>query len=67
MNEICHSINWKDTEMRLVRQEKVVDSMLDTVEETLKGYTGDSRPELVEYEPRLLQALNAAFAKPAKK
>ena len=66
-NEICHSINWKDTEMRLVRQEKVIDSMLDTVEETLKGYTGDSRPELVECEPRLLEALNAAFAKPAKK
>ena len=23
MNEICHSINWKDAEMRLVRQEKI--------------------------------------------
>jgi hypothetical protein len=67
MNEICHSINWKDTEMRLVRQEQVADSMLDTVEETLKGYTGDSRPELVEWESKLLEALNAAFAKPAKK
>ena len=67
MNEICHSINWKDTEMRLVRQEKVVDSMLDTVEETLKGYTGNSRPELAECEPRLLEALNAAFAKPRNK
>ena len=66
-NEICHSINWKDTEMRLVRQEQVADSMLDTVEETLKGYTGDSRPELVEWESRLLEALNAAFPKPAKK
>ena len=66
-NEICHSINWKDTEMRLVRQEQVADSMLDTVEETLKGYTGDSRPELAECEPKLLEALNAAFAKPAKK
>ena len=66
-NEICHSINWKDTEMRLVRQEQVADSMLDTVEETLKGYTGDSRPELVEWESKLLEALNAAFAKPAKK
>ena len=63
-NEICHSINWKDTEMRLVRREPIADSMLDTVEETLKGYTGDSRPELVECEPRLLEALNAAFAKP---
>lgn len=66
-NEICHSINWKDTEIRLVRQEQVADSMLDTVEEALKGYTGDSRPELVEWESRLLEALNAAFAKPAKK
>ena len=67
MNEICHSINWKDTEMRLVRQEQIADSMLDTVEETLKGYTGDSRPELVEWKSRLLEALNTAFAKPAKK
>ena len=66
-NEICHSIHWKDTEMRLVRQEKVEDSMLDTVEEALKGYTGDSNPKLVECEPRLLEALNAAFAKPPKK
>ena len=64
-NEICHSINWKDTEMRLVRQEQIADSMLDTVEETLNRYTGNSRPELIECEPRLLEALNAAFAKPA--
>lgn len=66
-NEICHSIYWKDTEIRLVRKESLPDSMLDTVDETLKGYTGDSRPELAEYGPRLLEALNAAFAKPAKK
>ena len=64
-NEICHSINWKDTEIRLIRQESLPDSMLDTVEETLNRYTGNSRPELIECEPRLLEALNAAFAKPA--
>lgn len=67
MNEICHSINWKDTEIRLVRQETVADSMLDTVEETLKGYTGDGRPEMAECGPKLLDALKAVFAKPAKK
>ena len=66
-NEICHSINWKDTEIRLVRQESLADSILDTVEETLKRYTGNSRPEMAECKPRLLEALNAAFAKPAKK
>ena len=67
MNEICHSTCWKDTEMRLVRKEKLADSTLDTIEETLKDFNGDSRPELLECEPRLLEALNTAFTKPAKK
>ena len=61
MNEIQHSTCWKDTDIRLVRKEKLADSMLDTVEETLKGFTGESRPEMAEHEPMLLEALNAAF------
>lgn len=67
MNENQHSTCWKDTDVQLVRKEKLADSMLDTVEEALKGFTGESRPELAEYGPKLLEALNAAFAKPAKK
>ena len=45
----------------LVRKEKFGDSMLNTVEETLKEFTGESRPEMTGYEPMLLEALKAAF------
>ena len=67
MNEICHSINWRDTEIRLVRRAHIAYSILASVEETLNEFKGDSRPELAECKPRLLKALNAAFAKPTKK
>lgn len=61
INENCHHPYWKNTDMQLVRKEKLADSMLNTVEETLKGFTGESRPEMAGYEPMILEALKAAF------
>ena len=67
MNEICHSTYWKDSDIQLIRQKRVSYSMLETVGETLRPMTGNSREELVGYESQIQVALDSAIAPQAIK
>lgn len=67
MNEICHSVCWKDTDIRLVRQKSICDSLLETADDVLEEFTGDNRPELAKYAPMIQDALNSVVTSPSNK
>ena len=65
INETNYFENWKDRSICLVRQQSICGSELGTVEDALKGFSGTSRPKLVEHASQIQAALDAALAEPS--
>ena len=62
MNEANYFKNSKDRSICLIRQQSICDSKLGTVEDTLKRFSGTSRPKLVEHASQIQAALDTELA-----
>ena len=61
MNETNYFENWKDWGICLVRPQSFCDSELGTIGDVLRGFSGSSRPKLVEHASQIQTALDTAL------